>query len=514
MVGLLAAHGVYAGAMIARTSFVIEGKRYFCLYDDAMITLQYARNLAEGHGLVWNAGGPHVEGFTSPAWTLLLAGVAWVVEDPVRRCLVVQCLGIPIIWLTALGALRLARASRMPDVVGLMAALWVLVYYNLNNLTLLGMETGLAAAVMTFGLAAVMRAITRRTGTVWSTAWIGPMVLVRPEALVFGLFAGAVEVLGVRRRRWQPVLGAALGLLLVAGYVGWRWSYYGALVPNTYVLKLTGWPWWDRLRVALHDLPVTVVSLGPLVLLALAGVRGIRQPRFALLLLLPLLAIAYQIYVGGDHLPRDRFVVPFVPALAVMGAYGLTRLARLVVQAGWLTRRTWPIRVGAAAIVVAFNAVSLPHALLLVPPQSVEQGNSANVAHAIIINRYTDPDTTVAVGFAGTVPYFTGRTCVDLLGKCDPHIAHLPAKLGIRAGHNKYDFAWSLNHYKPDLISAGGPKYYDDPVIRAHYRVRRYPLDGGDVFLLVRDGSRVRGGKTYSWAEIDRRAVYPQGQSW
>ena len=45
---------------IARTAFTVGGSMYFTLFDDAMISMRYARNLAEGHGLLWNAGQPPV----------------------------------------------------------------------------------------------------------------------------------------------------------------------------------------------------------------------------------------------------------------------------------------------------------------------------------------------------------------------------------------------------------------------------------------------------------------------
>ena len=33
-----------------------------------MVSMRYAKNLANGYGLVWNPGGPRVEGFTNPLW--------------------------------------------------------------------------------------------------------------------------------------------------------------------------------------------------------------------------------------------------------------------------------------------------------------------------------------------------------------------------------------------------------------------------------------------------------------
>lgn len=52
------------------------------MLDDAYISLEYAKNLAEGRGLVFNPG-EGVEGFSNPLWVFLLfalgvAGAPWV----------------------------------------------------------------------------------------------------------------------------------------------------------------------------------------------------------------------------------------------------------------------------------------------------------------------------------------------------------------------------------------------------------------------------------------------------
>src|SRR5690242_13300954 len=39
--------------------------------DDAFIYFVYAKNLAHGHGFVYNVGGERVEGFTSMLWVLI-----------------------------------------------------------------------------------------------------------------------------------------------------------------------------------------------------------------------------------------------------------------------------------------------------------------------------------------------------------------------------------------------------------------------------------------------------------
>ena len=78
---ILLVFAVYAARFIERTSFVIDGTRHYALFDDAMISMRYARNLAEGHGLVFNPG-ERVEGYTNFLWVLLAAVAIKLGLDP------------------------------------------------------------------------------------------------------------------------------------------------------------------------------------------------------------------------------------------------------------------------------------------------------------------------------------------------------------------------------------------------------------------------------------------------
>src|SRR4051794_14323626 len=81
--------------------------------DDAWITIRYAQNLADGHGLVWNPGGPRVEGFSNPllVGAEALAHVAGVPAIDVARAIgVLAGVGVlvlihraapPVVWPTA-----------------------------------------------------------------------------------------------------------------------------------------------------------------------------------------------------------------------------------------------------------------------------------------------------------------------------------------------------------------------------------------------------------------------------
>ena len=84
------------------------------LQDDAYISFRYARNLAQGNGLVFNAG-ERVEGYTNFLWTVLFTPAELVGLDPALVAIVLgvvfTALLIHSTW--ELGGRRLlARALR------------------------------------------------------------------------------------------------------------------------------------------------------------------------------------------------------------------------------------------------------------------------------------------------------------------------------------------------------------------------------------------------------------------
>ena len=66
-------------------------------FDDANITLNYAENIAAGHGYVYNIGGERVEGSTSPLWTAINTGAYFL---PVPPEITLAVLGVLIAWTT------------------------------------------------------------------------------------------------------------------------------------------------------------------------------------------------------------------------------------------------------------------------------------------------------------------------------------------------------------------------------------------------------------------------------
>src|SRR4029079_10383177 len=121
---------------------------YFVLFEDAMISMRYARHLADGHGLVWNIGEPPIEGFTNLLWVLWMSVAHKVGLSESKISLFIMLSGIAIMLMTGLVTARIARkitshssAHWVP--VAVLAA--TLFDYPLVFWTLRGMEVGALA---------------------------------------------------------------------------------------------------------------------------------------------------------------------------------------------------------------------------------------------------------------------------------------------------------------------------------------------------------------------------------
>jgi hypothetical protein len=76
-----------------------------------------------------------------------------------------------------------------------------------------------------------------------------------------------------------------------------------------------------------------------------------------------------------------------------------------------------------------------------------------NVKIGLMIRKNTSPAARVAETAIGSTLYFSQRRGIDLLGKCDPYVARIPTTMsGAKAGHNRFDFDYSLGVLKPDIV--------------------------------------------------------------
>lgn len=413
----------------------IDGVRYFWLDDDQMISMRYARNLIEGHGLVYNPG-ERVEGYTNFLWTLVMALVHLLPVTDATASLVVRLLncGLTILVLWQSERLLLEFRPRARMATPLLLALLVL-SHDLLFWSVHGFETTLITLLFVSVVLRIFQEADAGAPRVATFVSMGFLPLIRSDG--FHLLAAlALLALGLakdkRRTGWLSLLACALPL----AHLAFRRSYYGNWGPNTYYLKVVGIALETRLTSgALYYLDVLARYCVALPLAILGAVRG-RDRRRGLLLAGFALSSGYAIWVGGDVFMGSRFVAHFVPVLFV--------LACSAVDSFTIRGRAAPAVAGALlAVSIAVDFC----ARVLGPFPSVFQDENgapaASLVASLLVLRHSRADARIAVHAAGIVPYFSHRYAVDWLGKTDPHVARLPPH-DDHIGHNRYDPEYSL----------------------------------------------------------------------
>jgi len=452
---------VHARSIIAASALTDAGRTYYGLFDDAMISMRYAWNLTHGLGLVWNPG-ERVQGFTNPLMVLLMAAPAALL-DKAPAVLAVHALGTGLALVSAHLNRRFAElvfAEEEPalrDVAGVAAFAAALLYYPFGYWAIRGMETSLLAVLASGAAVLVVRRAGAAKPQIGLVLLLGAMAWTRPDAALQGAILLAFRALaGPRARRAALVEGAGLAGMIAAGYLAQR-AYYGAWVPNTYVLKVTGWPLAARLGDGARFSLAFLRGAWPLIALAVAGVALRFRLRSPVVLALALLAstVAYQAWVGGDAWRYWRIMTPYVPLVAAGALAGALAILR-----GRARGAAEPVALAVTAAALALADWSFAPELLGTEPPTGAASSLHEIRVAVALSRVLTPEATVGVYLAGTVPYYTGARAIDFLGKSDPVIARLPVRpyvdeRGVKSapGHNKYDLGYSIVKLQPDYVA-------------------------------------------------------------
>ncbi len=417
------------GVAACVVAFGVHAWVYRFAQDDAYISLQSARNLVEGHGLVFNAG-ERVEGYSNFLWTILLAAFLK--------------LGLPALDLARIFGVVLAAASipvaarfaaaieGAPGAATIATAALVAGSSALAFWSGAGLETGLAVLLTTAalerGMAPGVSARARRAAPLLFAL----ATLTRPDAPL--LFAGWFAVrafdtlvrpgplrdpLGVR----GLALDVAIYLAPLIPWAAWKLSFYGDLLPNTYYAK--GGFSAEYFARGLTEAGAFVKTFGLWGVLPLLAILSVRHPVHGRLLaalgaVLALFSL-YVIAVGGDVLPVFRLWLPIVPLGSMLVVFGAMEAARLA------TRRR-RARAFTAAALVAWAAVNIVLNRPWIGGQrtSYIRGRAVTAAIAAWLAERVPPGEAIAAVAVGQVAFDTRRPVIDMLGLTDREIARHP----------------------------------------------------------------------------------------
>jgi hypothetical protein len=438
--------------------------------DDAYISLRYSQRLLEGHGLTWNNLPPAVEGYTNFLWVLLCAALGALGMNLETAA---HLLGI-----TATAAGIVAVAAQVyrdyPTKVKFFSALYGCLALCLSApiavWALGGLEQPLLAALLAwaayFGIRWVSSSKGHKRDADVMGILLGLAVLSRADAALFTalFYAGAVLADGVRprsliaRARLLP-----LPILFFAAQEIFRYTYYGAWLPNTAYVKVafTFHRLYTGLRYDVYGTGSEIVFLLLTVVGAVALWIAGKKRQVIFLATISIGWLLYILIIGGDIFPSYRH---FVPAMALMDF--------LVAGCGLLTLAA-PFRFSVARVTVFLVLVLLVLTSDLFAPNETWESQGKQIG-IFLRTAFGAQHPLLVSDAAGVVPYYAQMEVIDPLGLNDYHIARHPVADRGKGwvGHELGDGKYVLDH-DPDLVLLAN--YHGDPIFDADQQLLADP---------------------------------------
>lgn len=447
---------VLAGvAVLARWTFLaVTG----VTFEDSLISLRYAENLASGLGMVYNAG-ERVFGASTPLYVLFLAALTRAGLPALLTAKVLAALadGVTLyLW-----GRRLLREGR-----SVLALLFFALLFGLSPIivpvSVSGMETSFALLLLSLALLSDMEDREAACGVA-----LGLLMLVRPDGVL-----AAVVILGFRWRRtrtvpWKAALPALALALSWAVAATW---FYGSPIPHSIPAKAAAYNLHRRSIVP--NLRDTLSQFFPL-----AGSPG---QLAAMLVLFPCLAagwwaalwearlrplaLLFSLWWAYLVLPKTMLFTWYFPPLLLMGyvlaATGFDRVGewasgRVETPGGEhpapdlsMARSPQPAIRNPGVWAVGILAVGLCAWLrsdgdVVYRLQRAERMVRREIG--IWLREKTPPDARVALEPIGYIGYYSGRRVLDEVGLVSPEMVPLN-----RAGAGW--FPRMAREFQPDYV--------------------------------------------------------------
>ncbi len=410
--------------------------------DDTFITLRYARNVLRGEGFVFNPG-ERVEGYTNFLWLLIV-----VFAGKLGFSLVAAARTLSLLF--SIGTLVLiafaARRNGDPDgahpgwreAVGIFLAPAMLA---VSPPFLVWSVSGSEIPLYTFLLLAgfmLLRAGKRPGATLVVFGLLG---LVRPEGTLFLLIAFLSLIARSPRRKTVAALGLGIVLVFYAPYLAWKWSYFHALLPNTFYAK-TG-PAGLMLSNGARYVSGFALSYGYLFIAGVLLLRAAGRAResCSLPLLFTAAAGIEVLLLGGDWMPHYRLLLPILPFVMLAASRGVMAIASR--------------KAGTAALALALLLLAAAPGAIGYHAFTTERLTVGAYAHLGRRLREILPENTIiGCGSTGAIGYYTNMPIVDILGLTERFIARHGVVVGTQPGHLKTDGEYVIGK-RPDLLLLG-----------------------------------------------------------
>ena len=456
-------------------------------FEDALIVLRYARNIADGHGFVFNYG-ERLLGVTTPLHTLISAVFVYFGKEHAPA--VQNVAGVIFLVLEAWVATRIVRRTHSALLAGLVA---VMLLSNLNfNYLYFGMETHFFAFLILLAFHLFTLRKEAMTGLV-----LGLAFLTRFDAALLALLVG---VACIAEKRKPPIALIAAFSAVVAPWLLFSLWYFHSILPASLGAKKDYYPVLGYLRFVFEYYQKyfaamagvytssgvaqgTASTLFPAI--AFAGCFRLVRSAWQYVVLIGYAAGQVVVYaVIGPDPGFHWHYYPLNPVLTILFLVGLYELAALGLR--FVSRRGWPDRWPSAELllsagVLAGIVLAAAH-LVRTLDYRYELDPHSRQLYEIgdWLNERYDDETSLLQPSIGILGYATNMRMIDHAGLVTPGLYYYD-------GSRHTPMTEVLSRFQPDLVLV--PEGAEEALPRFGYELVttfREPR----TYLLYQRGSR------------------------
>ena len=423
------------------------------LMDDAFISFRYAKNLADGLGLVWNDG-ERIEGYTNFLWVILCSlGIKLGVEPEKFSVL----LNLPLYIASLLLTYRIARSFLSERYSALFAVILTGVTRSVYAFATSGLETTLQQTEF-LALTALLLQAPRNWSSRWALAMCGLLIvmfLTRPDAAI----PAAVAFYLIWRQRTEVsvrIWATLLVPLIIAGslYAGWKLSYFGGLLPNSFHAKVRdlagiGYGFFFIHQFLLSHLlyPYAIASVWNFK--TRKALTGKNNNALVLELMIGVWAL-YVVLAGGDFM-EYRFLIPIISLFYILVLNTLELVEMKALKMALYAGLVVGVLHGNFAmekLVFGYGIESVRHLKgHLTEPKENWDGIGRKLGQY-----FGGSDVLIAAGAAGAIPYYSGLKTIDFMGLNDKAIPLEGVPFSNVPGHRVISTLDYLHRRKVNLI--------------------------------------------------------------
>lgn len=454
--------------------------------DDSFITYRYARNFAQGNGLIYNTG-DSILSTTAPLYAMLLAALSFIISD-------FHILG-GLIGAVSIGLGAGVLFFLLPNTIHVALRVLGGLFYAISTVLwlTLGMETALWILLVLLAVLLASRGFWGWAGLIVSLATI-----VRPDAALPTLLLGMVALFFVRTQGWRPLLryGGAAALPLLA-FALWGWLTYGSPIPVTLGAKtaqsligVTGLGPYVTMAEGLLRMGESLFQQSPLYLLfGLCVLIGLtRRLTWPVALVVAWGGLHWLAYVVMGTSPYRWYYAPLLPGILLLVIHGVQALSL------WLNTRPKALQVG---VIGGLSALLLaaPITSLTLSADRMQHGGPVDTLLPVVdwhvyreigdwLRENTPPDAVIGVAEVGQLGFYAERYMTDYLGLLQPDVTAM-----LRRGDL---YSWLVS-YAPDYLVLHRPPSV--PLVLYNYMIESdaWFLSNYTEVMLLDDARYVSG---------------------